>query len=168
MLSCARYRKRLGAFLDGELPGRQAAAVADHAAKCPACRQALAELRVLGADLAAFAVPEPPAELTARIVAAARLRRRSEEVGWKGILFGEPFRFWPWTLKAASAAALLFGLGAGSFLGWTAGPRGLCLCGSVQTQTSRPAQDLYALDAFAGAPGGSLEAATLALIRNEP
>ncbi len=76
MLSCKKYRKRLNAYLDGELPARKKVAVERHLAACQSCRTVLQSLRDLGPALLAADVPAAPTDLTSRIMAEAYLAKR--------------------------------------------------------------------------------------------
>jgi len=63
MMKCHTYAGRLAAFLDGELPAREARALAEHLKGCPACSRTLAELQEAGRLLAAWQeTPTPSAD----------------------------------------------------------------------------------------------------------
>ncbi len=169
MLSCIRYRNRLGAYLDGELNLRQNEAVAAHVVKCKACRTALEELRCLRTTLLAVNIPAQPAELTARILAEARARCQPGKV--RSPIHRprhQPSLPWAWAFQAATVAAILIGLTTGAFLGWDVRQDAHdFFTDSIKSKTMRPEHDLYALESFSGTPNGSIEAATLALLRGK-
>ena len=168
MLSCLRYRSRLGAFLDGELNQRDSAAVQAHLRKCATCSAVLQGLRLLGPALHTLETPAPPFDLTSRILTAARGRRQAGETIPEVIrLHKAPQPAWTWALRGATAAALIIGLGAGTYMGWTAFRNS----GSAQPSTvatlNAPVEGLvYSLDALSAAPRGSIEAATLELLES--
>jgi anti-sigma factor RsiW len=53
--TCGRVRKRLGAFLDGELSGAERVFVSEHLTECPRCAEEHHEIRDLGEMLRATA-----------------------------------------------------------------------------------------------------------------
>ena len=84
MLSCVRYRSRLGAFLDGELNRRKSNAIAAHVAGCAACQKRIEDIRGLeGVLRSASLVPALPDGLAARVMAEARRKRRAEKIEQK-------------------------------------------------------------------------------------
>src|SRR5256885_15911436 len=58
-MRCDHARERIGALLDGELPGRQRQDIAEHAETCPACARYRDELKGLSARLAVAREPAP-------------------------------------------------------------------------------------------------------------
>ena len=87
--ACKTYQaEQLSAFADGELPPTEAAAVRGHAATCPSCTAALADLRALVKNARALDVPEPPPTLWPSIEGA--LDRR-EPFGWLSLANWRPF-----------------------------------------------------------------------------
>jgi hypothetical protein len=75
--ACKTYStERLSAFVDGELPPAEAAAVRAHASGCAACTAALADLRALVTNVRALDVPEPPPTLWPAIEGALERRER--------------------------------------------------------------------------------------------
>ena len=72
---CRKFRRRLSAHLDGELPAPEAEALQAHLASCPSCSAGLAALRALEADLKAMPGMEPSSFFAARAVAAAKAPR---------------------------------------------------------------------------------------------
>jgi negative regulator of sigma E activity len=87
--ACHTYTtERLSAFVDGELPPPEAAAVRAHAAACASCTAALADLRALVTTARSLDVPEPPPTLWPSIAGA--LDRR-ERLGWLSLSNWRPF-----------------------------------------------------------------------------
>jgi hypothetical protein len=94
--TCERARALLGARHDGELDTVRTLAVDRHVAACAACSAELAALRRVSRAAAALREELPPADLAARVRAAAeRERMRSE---------GAP---WAWRVAAAAAIVLV-------------------------------------------------------------
>ncbi len=86
---CKSYTtERLSAFVDGELPTADAAAVRAHAPACPTCSVAIAELRALVMNARALDVPEPPPTLWPAIAGALEQRGR---FAWLSIANWRPF-----------------------------------------------------------------------------
>jgi len=89
MTACRTYpTERLSAFVDGDLSATEAAAVRAHAATCPDCTAALADLRALVANTAGLDAPEPPPTLWPSIAGALD---RHEPRGWFSIANWRPF-----------------------------------------------------------------------------
>jgi len=86
--ACKTYpTERLSAFVDGDLPPAEAAALRAHAAGCAACTAAIAELRGLVANARALGAPEPPVTLWASI--EGELERR-DRFAWLKISLWRP------------------------------------------------------------------------------
>jgi anti-sigma factor RsiW len=64
VLTHVRFRRRLGAYLDGALEGRQAKATGAHLAACTRCRREADEFRRLGALLKGSTLTPPPPDWT--------------------------------------------------------------------------------------------------------
>jgi len=120
MLSCLRYRKRLGAYLDGELSPRLSKAVLAHVMRCKACRVELEELRRLAPLMQTLDVPPVPAGLTDKVMARARTRAfRSHE----GPVTWSPLDWWRMVsvpLRLAACATVLLAFFFGVALGRSA------------------------------------------------
>jgi len=162
MWSCAKNRKYLNAYLDGELPERTRREVECHLAGCPACLLEFEGLRGLAPLLGNDEVPPVPAGLSARIVNEAALRQRRKEAGKASGWEWREFLFQPWLVRGATTAALVVGLAIGALMGWTSYLRP----DSVQWMTTdeNAARNMYAFDVMGAEPRGSIEAATLALL----
>src|SRR5881394_4014668 len=103
MPPCKTYTtERLSAFVDGDLPPGEAAALRAHAAGCAGCTAAIAELRALVANARALAAPEPPPTLWASIDGALEDRER---FAWLKISLWRPFGIG--ALAGAVAVALV-------------------------------------------------------------
>jgi hypothetical protein len=122
----------------------------------------------LRTSLLAPEIPAPPSDLTARILAEARSRCQSGKVR-------SPIRrprhqlslSWAWAFQAATVVAILVGLTTGAFLGWDVRHDDhVFLTDSIKSKTTMCLEDdLYVFEAFSATPNGSIEAATLALLR---
>jgi len=155
-MRCARMEEYLHAYVDGELKPMPRRQLEEHMNACAACRARVQALWALDATLRAVPLPEAPDALTARILAAAseyRARRaaRRPMARWWGS------RWSPWALRMAVAAVVLVGLGLGGWLGTDTVEEY-----RRQTHLAIAAVD-DTLDAFAGAPAGSLAGEYLAL-----
>ena len=69
-----RAGQLLSAYLDGELPSPEAAAVQEHMLDCPACREAYAGLRTTKGLLGGLHLAEPPAEFWSAVRESGRRR----------------------------------------------------------------------------------------------
>lgn len=162
MWSCAKNRKHMNAYMDGELPERTHREVERHLAGCPACLLELEGLRGLAAFLEKDEMPPVSAGLSARILAEATWRQRRKETekmsGWRW----REFLFQPWLVRGTTTAALVVGLAMGALMGWTSFLR------SDPTQWMSASEDVarntYAFDVWGAEPRGSIEAGTLALL----
>ena len=161
MLSCLRYRNRLGAYLDGELSPRLRKAVSAHVARCKACRVALEELSHLAPLMHALDVPPVPAGLADKVMAHARTRVvRSHE----GLVAWSPLDWWrmvsaPLRLAACAIVLLAF------FLGVALG-RGAFVSGDNQT-TVAGAASMEGFEWFSQTPPASLGSTYLMLASND-
>ncbi len=72
-MACERIERMLGAFVDGELNSRQAAAVEKHVGLCPSCARKLDDLRTLSSLVADAVADEPlPPTLRASVMRVVR------------------------------------------------------------------------------------------------
>jgi anti-sigma factor RsiW len=166
MGSCAKHRKHLNAYLDGELPERKRHEVEHHLFQCPACRLELEGLRGLAPLLGSDEAPPVPAGLSVRIVAAAAFRQRRKEAEKRyGRAWGE-FLFQPWLVRGATTAALVVGLAMGAWMGWTSNLRPDSEPWETLATDEHAARNIYAVDILGAEPRGSIEAATLALLND--
>jgi anti-sigma factor RsiW len=161
MLSCLRYRNRLGAHLDGELSERQSKAFSAHLERCKACRLALEELRRLAPVLHALEVPPGPANLADRVMARARTRPVLSD---EGPVMWSPLEWWGMRsapLRLAACATVLFAF----FLGLTLG-RGDFLSPDNQASVAGAAS-VDGFEWFSQTPPASLGSTYLMLASNE-
>src|SRR5262245_7783395 len=77
-MNCSQARDRLPGLLYGDLPAAEAAAVEDHLAGCPACRNEHAALR--GVRRALDALPAPPVEVDLPRLYRAEADRRARQL----------------------------------------------------------------------------------------
>jgi predicted anti-sigma-YlaC factor YlaD len=163
MLSCILYRKRLGAYLDEELPREKRMAVENHLKQCVSCRTALEALQGLGPVLQTIETPYPPSDMISRIMSEARdlriarARKTINAVDWGSTM---P---WAWAFRGATAVAVILGLTMGSFMSWNT------LQGGRTPWSDREisGEPAYTLDALGDVYKGSLEAATMGLLWDE-
>jgi anti-sigma-K factor RskA len=94
--------ERLSAFVDGDLSATEMAAVRAHAATCPHCTAAIADLRALVANTRVLGAPEPPPTLWSSIEGALDDQGR---FGWLSIANWRPFGVG--ALAGAAVVALL-------------------------------------------------------------
>jgi len=167
MVSCIKCRKRLNAYLDGELGDKKRAAVERHLAACKSCRTVLQSLRDLAPALSAADMPATPSDLTSRILAEARAGRRSDVK--KSSRRRAEKRLPPgWALKGASAAALIVGLTMGAYMGWQSFGMENAAQSRIAASVDMSAENLlYAYDTMSAAPSDSIEAAVLSLVTDE-
>jgi hypothetical protein len=100
-MKCRWVSKRLTAYLDGETPARERAAIADHLANCPRCREQADDLRKADSALRTLAMVETAPDLTADLWARIALPQ------------ARPLRY---TWAGAGLAALALLLAASLFL----------------------------------------------------
>ena len=150
-MNCHRIQKRLAAYQDGEIGGKERERIVTHLEGCPACRSAYAELGQAWQSLEK--IPEIQASagferrLFERINAVPELRSwwRFPWVSWIHQAYPAP---------AMAAVVLLVGAVLGGYLGnavmsgFSAAP--------AQVQVSRTATDIVSFRAFAAAPPGTL------------
>lgn len=161
MLSCLKYRNKLGAYLDGELSPRRSEAVAAHLARCKACRGALEDLRRLAPVMQALEVPPVPAGLADHVMARARtraVRSHVEPVTWR------PLEWWKMAsapLRAAACVTVLLAFFFGVALG-----RGVLVFGNNRTIMAK-AESIEGFEWFSPTPPASLGSAYLMLASND-
>jgi anti-sigma factor RsiW len=150
-MRCHRIKKRLAAYQDGEVSGKERERIAVHLEGCPACRSAYIELEQAWQSLEKIpeiqASPGFERRLSAWINAVpnSRSRWRFPWISWVG----------QWRPAPAMAVILLLtGMALGGYLGnvLVSSVRSL----SVQTDNTRTAMDIHSFKAFAAAPPGSL------------
>ena len=74
------------AFLDGELPAEQAAAVSAHLEGCAACREVARGFRQVSAQMAAWTVEPAPVRITYKVTTALKPKQRMRPWVWQATL----------------------------------------------------------------------------------
>jgi len=155
-MRCKRIRRRLSAYLDGELPTERMGRIEAHLAACPSCQrevQAMASAYALLDSGTAVTVPD---DLVFRRPAEAPTPRAGERLrAARGL-------GWSWA-AAACVVGLLIGVGIRTTVHY--------IQGQVPPSNSVSAQRRYVnawnLDALADLPPDSVGGVYTALRRNE-
>lgn len=103
-MECSEYEALISAMLDGELSREEESALHTHLKTCERCRNYLALMRAIQGAAEADA-PDPPADLSGRIMASVRAAAPQKKK--KGRILGIPVR--SLALAAAAAVVLLAG-----------------------------------------------------------
>jgi anti-sigma factor RsiW len=153
-MRCHRIKKRLAAYQDGEIVGKERERIAAHLEGCPACRGACTELEQAWQLL--DKIPEIEASagfegrLFERIKAIPESRSR-----WRFARDSWIYRVhWAYPAPAMAAVLLLVGTLLGGYLGnalvsgFSSAP--------AQVQVSLAATDIVSFRAFDAAPPGTL------------
>lgn len=167
MLACVKCKKRLGAYMDGELSGRKQAALERHLAMCSACRAALNDLRALKPLLSTLDVSPAPENLTSRILSRAygQKKRRETHSFWVWIRTSGTFS---WAATSATAAALIIGLAMGAYMGWgSLQANRTAHSGLIYSSYISGDNFFYAFETLSAAPAGSIEAAIISLMEDK-
>ena len=159
-MRCEEVQSRLPAYSSGELPTGVREVVQTHLGGCAACQAAMAHIDALAAVLAGAQTPPVPAGFAARVMVRARSHRSAAvSAGWN------PLRWWRLgsaPMRAAAAAVLLVGLGAGLLMDRMSGPAAVSP-DSAETTSQADALDTYQLEYMGDAPEGSLSDSYLSL-----
>ena len=150
-MRCHRIQRRLAAYQDGEIGGKERDRISAHLEGCPACRSAYAELEQVWQSL------EKIPEIEASAGFEGRLFERINVVP-------EPHAWWrfhwvpwvdQWRLAPAMAAALLL---VGAVLGGYMGNALVSGFSSApaQVQALKADTDIVSFRAFSAAPPGTL------------
>ena len=147
---CLSCKRRLSAYIDGELSPWFMAAVEEHLASCPDCRAEYDSLRAVMDALNVLKTPEPRRGLDAAVM--DRIARE-----------GESNRL-PWFIPAPVCAAA-FGLFIGVFLANGATPQ---RADEAMIAPIIAADDgiMRAMDVFSPSPQGSFSNAYFTMINN--
>jgi anti-sigma factor RsiW len=150
-MRCSRIRKRLSAYQDGEIVGKERERIAAHLEGCPSCRSTYSELERVWQSLEKIPEIEASAgfegRLVERIDAAYEPRAR-----WSFPWVSWIYRAYP--APAMAAVVLLVGAVLGGYLGnalvsgFSSAP--------VQMQASRADTDIVSFRVFSAAPPGTL------------
>ncbi|MDP6438518.1 MAG: zf-HC2 domain-containing protein [Candidatus Brocadiia bacterium] len=116
-MKCRGVHRRLGAYLDGELPSEAIAEVGRHVEACATCARELGRLRRLAGLLEAVPAPEAPVGFARRVRALAE-HRGAERCGAEGesVAAGRATR----QLRYAATVALLLGVALGGLMSMSA------------------------------------------------
>jgi len=157
-MRCRTARRRLNAYLDGELLAAERSRMEEHLDHCEGCRAALERLRGVADALAAASAPPPvPEGFHWRLM--ARAAQNSEQSRRRPVVVRLWSSFSP-AMRLAAAAMLVLGIGLGGLIGW-----------DLSRATAKPPQGVaasdpnavYGFDYLSEAPGGSLADAYLTL-----
>lgn len=150
-MRCHRIQKKLAAYQDGEIAGKERERIAAHLEGCPACRSAYAELEQAWQSLEKIPEIQASAGFERRLferinaVPEPRSRWRFPWVSWIDRLYPAP---------AMAAVLLLVGTVLGGYLG-NALVSGLASA-PAQVQASRAGTDIVSFGVFSAAPPGTL------------
>ena len=147
-MRCKTVRKKLNAYLDGELPAGVAVRVEEHVRGCPLCAEELAGLRRLGGVMDAAPRAETPEAFALSVLRAAARRARARESKIIPIRWLSP----PLLARAAAVLALVFGVAVGGLMsGSVMGTRNSQMLASSE----RSAPDL-SMDLLSAVPPDSM------------
>jgi len=161
-MRCTKVRLTIDAYVSGGLGPRDRAAVEGHLKSCDGCRQAAAVARRLVTLGQALPTPPVPEGFAKRVMSLARqgiARPTPAAPSWSLAAW---WRMASAPVRAAAAAVLVIGLGAGTVLSWD----------TWQAQAAPPAQAAsqtdplasYNVDYLTDAPDGSLAQTYLAMV----
>jgi anti-sigma factor RsiW len=143
-MNCHRVQKKLAAYQDGEVEGKEREQIATHLEVCPPCRTAYAEMETAWQSLGKIPEIEASRGFEQRLFAKIRTAPESR---WH----------FPWAWFPAPAAAfglLLIGVALGGYLGnaLVSGSRSF-LDGTTISQNSA---DVHSFNVFSAVPRGTL------------
>jgi anti-sigma factor RsiW len=150
-MSCHHIQKRLSAYQDGEIAGKERERIATHLEACPACRSAYAKLGQAWQMLEKIPEIETSAGFERRL--SARINAVPEPRSW----WRFPWASWVGRMNPAPAMAaviLFVGVVLGGYLGNTL-VSGF-MSAPAQVQVSMTATDIVSFSAFDAAPPGTL------------
>ncbi len=98
-MNCKSVLSRLSSYIDGEVKGDESLAIRDHLSACPDCREEHDGLRNLMSLMRSLNAPEPPADLSERIIANCRATDSRKKVS--------PFRLPAWGYFGAAAVSMI-------------------------------------------------------------
>jgi anti-sigma factor RsiW len=112
---CDVVKRRLGRFLDAELPPQESAVLRAHIEGCPVCQQEIRALQELSASLDTISVPSVPAGAVDVIMARVQQQGAGSRRIWGALDF---WKTWPVAMRFAAVGtavvACLIGLMLGS------------------------------------------------------
>lgn len=162
MLTCVRYRNRLGAYLDGELNLKEREAIEAHLAKCAACLKRLEDIRSLDGSLNdTLHVPPVSDGFAARVMREARRMERPAAtparlfppMGWNPLRWIAEFSA---PMRVAACVTMLLACIVG--LTMDGG-----IIGDKQGQVIGSAKNLYGLEWFEPTLPGSIGSIYIAM-----
>lgn len=129
-MKCPEIRRRLDAWVDGELPAHEAEQIVRHLDQCPACRNEAESIKQIVASLDALPAIHAPASLTRKTLRAYRagLANPGMVQWWQGLSLA---------MRGAVCCAILAGLLCGAVLGTS-------LFMTIPDGNANPYQTLYA------------------------
>ncbi|UCC13053.1 MAG: zf-HC2 domain-containing protein [candidate division WOR-3 bacterium] len=111
-MKCSQVKKKLTAYIDGEISENEQAIISEHVKSCASCRQELEELAAVTRTLDEVVDVEVTPYFRAHLKTRLREEKADEE---------KPFPFLEWirraTIPVAAAALFLFSIVAGGQLG---------------------------------------------------
>lgn len=156
-MDCTTTNDKLSAYLDGELPAEQAAAVARHLRECRSCARQLARLQSLDEAVRELGPAQVPAGFAERVRAAGESRRNVVRIA--GLrLPGLPAAL----MRAAAALMAALGLWLGTTVGQTV------VQGTPPQAESAEAAELDTqIESLSATPPGSVADVYLAFLGEE-
>ena len=160
MNACRGFRKKLSAYLDGEMSAKDRAELEKHLHTCPGCQKEIDALSGLRQRLGEIEeLPSAPHLWPAVLAAVSPIRREKWFFSLSSLR-----EFKPLTVAAAALTVVAVGIWAGAVLGTMANPRGSYIVSSPSSGTDY-------LSVFDELPAGSAGGAfieTAALESNGP
>ncbi|MDQ3178917.1 MAG: zf-HC2 domain-containing protein [Acidobacteriota bacterium] len=114
-MKCENLQLNLSVYLDDILTDEERTTVDEHLARCPLCRQKLADFQALRQDLRVLSRPELPNDL----LTAVRSRLRQEVKSTRKSIFTEGFREWLQMRLMPYSVGTVLSLVLGVMLLWT-------------------------------------------------
>ena len=110
-MKCENLQFNLSLYADNFLTGEERALTDAHLAKCPLCRQKLADFQSLRNNLRGLARPEIPGYLLTSVKGAVAVELKAVETK-PSFIFSEKFRRWlmPYSVGAVASLLMAFGL----------------------------------------------------------
>jgi anti-sigma factor RsiW len=142
-MKCSRIKKKLSAYLDGEMPEQESKIISEHLQHCEGCRAELAELSTVTDAISTIEGIEVPAYFM------TRLRQHVREQA-KPVPFVQRIR------SLALTAATTVGVVASLFIGNQAGKTLYKSMAQTREPIIAETSNVFGLSAFEEFPDGSL------------